>query len=78
MRRLRAAAPAGGDPDAGGGSTTSTEWKPPAGRTDPLGGEPRQPETAEEFQAQVGFQSNPSFHRDDDVSVEDPREEQQR
>ena len=69
----------GGDPDARGGSTTSTEWKPPVGRPDPLGGEPRQPETAEEFQAaQVGQQGNPSFHRDEDVSVEDPREEQQR
>lgn len=69
----------GGDPDEQGGSTTSTEWKPPAGRNDPLGGEPRQPETAEEFQAaQAGLQGNPSFRRDDDVSVEDPREEQQR
>ncbi|WP_206478850.1 hemolysin family protein [Kocuria sp. KRD140] len=68
----------GGNPDERGGSTSSTSWRPP-GRPDPLGGENRDPETAEEFRVSHGDRVGAAgFHRDEDVSVEDPREEQQR
>ena len=69
---------AGGDPDERVGSTTSTAWQPPR-RPDPLGADPREPETAQQFHAaQRPEQGNPAFHSDEDVSSEDPREEQRR
>ena len=65
----------GGNPDERGGSTTSTAWQPP-GRPDPLGGENPEPETAEQFRASRGENLGaPGFHRDEDVSEEDPSEE---
>ncbi|MDO4918973.1 hemolysin family protein [Kocuria sp.] len=68
----------GGDPDARGGSTTSTSWQPP-GRPDPLGGGDEKPETAEEWLASHPRSTGaPGFHRDEDVSEVDPREEGQR
>ncbi|MDA4829255.1 hemolysin family protein [Kocuria rhizophila] len=66
----------GGNPDERGGSTTSTAWQPP-GRPDPLGGDNREPETAEEFRLSQGENRGaPGFHRDEDVSDVDPGEEQ--
>ena len=65
----------GGNPDERGGSTSSTSWQPP-GRPDPLGGENPEPETAEQFRASRGENLGaPGFHRDEDVSEEDPSEE---
>ena len=67
----------GGDPESRGGSTTSTAWQPPR-RPDPLGADPREPETAQQFRAaQATNQGNPAFYSDEDVSSENLREERQ-